>query len=807
MDAIAENPVDNTTRWRFVVAALFVIAGAAVAAVLLDSEPAAAHDPTCGLWGCQHTDHPPPPPPPPPPPCQPWPNCNQNPPPPPPPPPAQCPVGTTGTPPNCAPVEDDDLDQDDYDEDVDDRPTYSPDDTASGNCRGSDKLVDGACVPLDPVTDLQGRVQCMVLDPLDTTGLHTTTYLVDSAADCPGVLPGVDDDTEDAFWEEVWEDRCADQGLGTTWEPTTQTCGGSGLRPCFDGTTWISVDPNVVNCGASQCPVPGEPGNFIAGTNGQDCGETTPGGSGGGIDTDLCYDGIYRPSGSCPAPPPGYTPPPVTPGSTPQEPRSGNLLACRASSTVRLSWSAVTVANPQTGFDLDGWEIEWGVQGSASTTTDSLAKTARSYSRVLSTTNAWTVTLTPMLESGTAGMHSSSIDIPTGNPTSGQCPPPPPLPIPTVMACRSAVGIEVSWTLPSGTWGAGTGWVVDVNEWNGSVGAYTSYSITSSNALPWGDRAVALAVPAGQAYVITMVAYDAGPPNGWGGYSSEAQDPASDQPEAGCGRPPAPSGLPDPAPALTCDTTLFSGSFTGWADGAPADWERENEYEAQYRRSGSAGSWTSATVSLDASGDLVFSGTPDPGYEIEVQVRGRGRQRQQASGVWGAWSAWGSWGSWHTHTTSTCPVPQPSAPVGLPDPGPALACSATQFSGSFTGWADSAPTNWERNDRYEVEYLPDSIGRRNTSIVEVRDGDDAGAPARGPVVSGADPVAGSADGRVAAGPGSVLGGDRWRREDRGRGGTSGGVVPRWVPVVRSRWRGEPMFVPDGVGPVSVVWGA
>ena len=49
--------------------------------------------------------------------------------------------------------------------------------------------------------------------------------------------------------------------------------------------------------------------------------------------------------------------------------------------------------------------------------------------------------------------------------------------------------------------------------------------------------------------------------------------------------------------------------------------------------------------------------------------------------------------------------------------------------------------------------------------------------------------------------------DRRRRQDRGRGGTSGGVIPRWVPVVRSRWRGEPMFVPDGVGPVSVVWRA
>ncbi len=86
----------------------------------------------------------------------------------------------------------------------------------------------------------------------------------------------------------------------------------------------------------------------------------------------------------------------------------------------------------------------------------------------------------------------------------------------------------------------------------------------------------------------------------------------------------------------------------------------------------------------------------------------------------------------------------------------------------------------------------------------VGDGDDAGAPARGPAVSGSDPVAGASDSRVAAGPGSVLGGDRRRRQDRGRGGTSGGVIPRWVPVVPSRWRGEPMFVPDGVGPVSVV---
>jgi transposase InsO family protein len=55
------------------------------------------------------------------------------------------------------------------------------------------------------------------------------------------------------------------------------------------------------------------------------------------------------------------------------------------------------------------------------------------------------------------------------------------------------------------------------------------------------------------------------------------------------------------------------------------------------------------------------------------------------------------------------------------------------------------------------------------------DGDDARAAAGGAAVSGADPVTGPADGGVASGPCSVLGGDRSRREDRGRRG--GGA--RW----------------------------
>ena len=44
------------------------------------------------------------------------------------------------------------------------------------------------------------------------------------------------------------------------------------------------------------------------------------------------------------------------------------------------------------------------------------------------------------------------------------------------------------------------------------------------------------------------------------------------------------------------------------------------------------------------------------------------------------------------------------------------------------------------------------------------------------------------------GPGPVLGGDRSRGDDRGRGGRGGRVIPGWVPVVPSRWRREPLSV-------------
>ena len=87
------------------------------------------------------------------------------------------------------------------------------------------------------------------------------------------------------------------------------------------------------------------------------------------------------------------------------------------------------------------------------------------------------------------------------------------------------------------------------------------------------------------------------------------------------------------------------------------------------------------------------------------------------------------------------------------------------------------------------------------------DGHDEGTPAGGAVVSGPDPVAGPADGGVARGSGQVLGCDCSRREDRGSCGGGGGVIPRRVPVVPSRWRRESLPASEGLGPLPVFCGA
>ena len=97
------------------------------------------------------------------------------------------------------------------------------------------------------------------------------------------------------------------------------------------------------------------------------------------------------------------------------------------------------------------------------------------------------------------------------------------------------------------------------------------------------------------------------------------------------------------------------------------------------------------------------------------------------------------------------------------------------------------------------------LNRPSQHLVDggVRDGHDEGASARGSAVSGADPLAGSAHGRVARGPRPVLGCDRARDQDRGRCGRGWGVIPGRVPLVPSRWRGEPLSAFNCLGPVSV----
>jgi putative transposase len=71
-------------------------------------------------------------------------------------------------------------------------------------------------------------------------------------------------------------------------------------------------------------------------------------------------------------------------------------------------------------------------------------------------------------------------------------------------------------------------------------------------------------------------------------------------------------------------------------------------------------------------------------------------------------------------------------------------------------------------------------------------------------VSGADPVAGAADGGVAGGPGQVLGCDRQRSEDRGGRRRCWCLITGRVQVVPPRWWRESLSAADGVGSFPVV---
>ena len=73
--------------------------------------------------------------------------------------------------------------------------------------------------------------------------------------------------------------------------------------------------------------------------------------------------------------------------------------------------------------------------------------------------------------------------------------------------------------------------------------------------------------------------------------------------------------------------------------------------------------------------------------------------------------------------------------------------------------------------------------------------------------AGPDVVAGAALDGAARGPGPVLGGDRSRGVERGRGRCRWGVVRRRVEVVPAGWRDATDLFGSGVGPLSVFRGA
>lgn len=573
----------------------------------------------------------------------------------------------------------------------DDPDTYNPGETASGRCGGGQTLDEESGLCRDwTEQELQGRVQCRRREG----ATHTSTFLADDPPGCPSGSVGPEVGLDDQFWVDVWNDRCAEQGLGP-WDPVARECGGTGTFPCFDGETWVQV-PSGTPCGASQCPVPGEPGNFIAGTNGMWDAETqTCGGGGDDDDTELCHDGIYRPAGSCPTPPPDHTPPP-------QEPRPANLMHCRASSAVRLSWGAVTVSSPAAGYALDGWQIEWGVSGSASTTVAALPAADREHERSLSTSSAWAVTLTPVLASGTVGTHSLSVHVPAGDPLSGQCPIPAPVPLaPTVtLVCDAseANGEFTSWTAntPAG-WQRAVMYEIEwrhgTDPWQPTTGMHSGDLVNFvADADPGYEIEVRIRVRGRQREQIGGV-WSAW--SGWSAWSSWAEHNTPTCPF------PAP---PAPTVTLICGHTQFNGGFTPWGISDPL---QAAEYEAQWRTVGSA-AWTPIPLTANVVGRLEFDQSPPPHAErLEMQIRGRAHARRTSADPWSAWSAWSAW---HHTTGPWCPPAPPPPPVSPTGPTPTADC--LDVAGTLTGtvsWTPSADTTTRRYE-HQVRWEYDRGG-------------------------------------------------------------------------------------------------
>jgi hypothetical protein len=127
-----------------------------------------------------------------------------------------------------------------------------------------------------------------------------------------------------------------------------------------------------------------------------------------------------------------------------------------------------------------------------------------------------------------------------------------------------------------------------------------------------------------------------------------------------------------------------------------------------------------------------------------------------------------------------------------------LVVAAIEMAAARRGDIAGCIVHSDRGSQGELNWLSQHLDRGGV------DDNDAGAAAGGAVVSGTDPVSGAADDRLARGPREVLGCDRSWRQDRGRRGRGGGVIPRCVPVVPSRWRREPVSSGNSVGPLPLV---
>jgi hypothetical protein len=98
----------------------------------------------------------------------------------------------------------------------------------------------------------------------------------------------------------------------------------------------------------------------------------------------------------------------------------------------------------------------------------------------------------------------------------------------------------------------------------------------------------------------------------------------------------------------------------------------------------------------------------------------------------------------------------------------------------------------------------DSTGRRNTHDREVLRYGCREAPAGDSCDAWADVVARQAVDCAARGSRAVLGGDRPRRVERGRGSRDGCVAGRWLEVVPAGWRDAAHLAGPAVGAVPVV---